>query len=310
MVLGNSFNNSTLGCVLLYTSKDKISWNQVSIIDESDGFLGYMWECPDFFELNGHFFLLFSPQGVKPKGDKYKNLYQTGYIVGDFDYSTNSFKLLRGFQELDYGHDFYATQTILDDMGRRIVIAWMDMWDQNYPEQRDGFNGQMTIPRELSLTRSGRIIQKPVKEIKGVHGKIIHFGKSNGGTSVLLNNNAAEVIIIASKSSDLEVFVESRNSTKTVNIKYDSRNGKVSLDRGGNDGLRRTEWRPKNILKMKIYVDASSIEVFCGKGEVTMSSRFFPDGPVQVRLGDESQAKLLQVIDLHQSVLINNNNLN
>ncbi|XP_045459426.1 sucrose-6-phosphate hydrolase-like [Melitaea cinxia] len=308
MVLGNSFNNSTLGRVLLYTSKDKISWNQVSIIDESNGTLGYMWECPDFFELNGHFVLLFSPQGVKPEGDKYKNLYQTGYIIGDFDYSTNTFKPLQEFQELDHGHDFYATQTILDNSGRRIVIAWMDMWEKKYPEQDDGFNGQMTIPRVLFLTRSGRIIQKPVREVKRVQGKTIHSRKADGGTSVLLNNNAAEVSIIASKSNDLELFIESRNSSKAVSIMFDSRNGKVSLDRGGDDGLRRTDWQPKDNLRMKIYIDASSIEVFCGKGEVTFSSRFFPEGPVQVRLGDESTVKLLQVVDLKQTVFVDNNN--
>lgn len=305
MVLGNSFNNSTLGRVILYTSKDKISWKQVSIIAESNGTLGYMWECPDFFELNGRFVLLFSPQGVEPEGDKYKNLYQTGYIVGKFDYSTNTFKPLQEFQELDHGHDFYATQTLLDKSGRRIVIAWMDMWEKNYPEQDDGFNGQMTIPRELSLTRSGRIIQKPVREIKRVQGKTIHSRKADGGASVLLKNNAAEVSIIASNSQkDFEVFIESQNSSTTVSIMFDSRNGKVSLDRGGEDGLRRTDWKPKGSLRMKIYIDASSIEVFCGNGEVTFSSRFFPEGRVRVRLGDESAAKLLKVVNLKRTVFV------
>ncbi|XP_050342027.1 sucrose-6-phosphate hydrolase-like [Nymphalis io] len=306
MVLGNSFNNTTLGRVLLYTSKDKITWNEVSIIDESDGYLGYMWECPDFFELDGHFILLFSPQGVKPEGDKYRNLYQTGYIVGDFDYSTNTFKPMAKFQELDHGHDFYATQTVIDDLGRRIVIAWFDMWDQNYPEQLDGFNGQMTIPRVLSLSKEGRIIQKPVREIKAIRGETIHIGKSAGGTTIPLDDNAAEISIIARSSNGLDLYIESQNSSKSrVHIKYDSQNGTISLDRGGNDGLRRTVWQPQRNLKIKIYIDASSIEMFCGKGEVTISSRFFPNGPVQVRLGEKSAVKQIRVTKLNRTVFVN-----
>ena len=33
------------------------------------------------------------------------------------------------FVEMDHGHDFYAPQSFLAPDGRRIVIGWLDMWE-------------------------------------------------------------------------------------------------------------------------------------------------------------------------------------
>lgn len=312
MVLGNSFHdedsNSTLGRALLYTSKDKENWTFASILDESDGSLGYMWECPDFFELDGRFVLLFSPQGIAPSGDKYRNLYQTGYIVGDFDYRTNIFTPKTDFIELDHGHDYYATQTILDRFKRRIVIAWFDMWEQKYPEERDGWTGQMTIPRVLSLTRDNRLIQKPIKEASVARGSSLFSGKARAGTVVTLEDKAGEINIRAPKNKNLEILIESSNETSKVIVTYDYKKGQVTLDRGGKDGIRRTKWRPNGKLKLRAYIDASSIELFFGDGEVTFSSRFFPDGPVKLRLSGKSDVESMKVYGMKRTVSVDHSN--
>ncbi|KAJ8724787.1 hypothetical protein PYW07_015745 [Mythimna separata] len=301
MVLGNSFNNDTLGRVLIYSSLDGIAWEEESILGESEGPLGYMWECPDFFELDGYFVLLFSPQGLKPEGDKYRNLYQTGYIVGHFDYTTHCFKHLTEFVELDRGHDFYATQTLWDEeKNRRIVIAWMDTWEQNYPERNDGWTGQMTIPRVLSLTEDLRLIQKPVKEIWAARCRTLYSGEAQGGHTVQLENKAAEIKITASKDQNLNLFIESTNAS--VCISYDSKEHKVSLDRGGEDGMRRTDWKPTDKIEWYILVDASSIELFCGDGEVTFSSRYFPYDEVTVRVGDHAKVDNMSVTSMKRTV--------
>lgn len=301
MVLGNSFvsNDKTLGRILLYSSSDMTSWSEVAILAESNGTMGYMWECPDLFELDGKFVLLFSPQGVAAQGDSYKNLYQTGYIIGDFDYSTHKFTPTSEFKELDHGHDFYASQTILDPQGRRIVIGWFDMWDQNYPEGQDGFTGLMTIARELKLTSNG-LLQQPLAETARARGRIQLPGKGDHGTVYTLRDKAGEVNILSDKSHDLKLYIESESAK--VSITYDAANGQVILDRGGTDGVRRTEWKPEVVLKWQIFIDASSIELFCGGGEVTFSSRFFPDGPVRVRLAQSSRASQMIVNDMKRTV--------
>lgn len=300
MVLGNSFKNDTLGRVLLFSSKDLISWKEAPILGESDGFFGYMWECPDFFELDGKFVLLFSPQGVTPQGDQYKNLYQTGYIIGDFDYNSQVFTPLTEFKELDHGHDFYATQSILDHQNRRIFVAWFSMWEQVYPERNDGWSGQMTIPRVLHLTSTYELIQKPVSEISSIRNGLLYSGTASAGTRIKLTDNIGEIEITAPEHKDFNVIFEAGNTT--VTIKYDNKNGKISLDRGGNDGVRRTDWKPLGKLKMHIFVDRSSIEVFCGDGEVTFSSRFFPYAEVNVKLGENSNAENMLVYHLKRTI--------
>nr|WP_264967735.1 hypothetical protein [Klebsiella pneumoniae] len=38
------------------------------MLDEAESTMGYMWECPDFFTLNGKRVLMFSPQGMQAAG--------------------------------------------------------------------------------------------------------------------------------------------------------------------------------------------------------------------------------------------------
>ena len=50
------------GCLLEYSSKDLVSWEYLGIFlsGTSSGLPGEMWECPDFFELEGRSFLVMS----------------------------------------------------------------------------------------------------------------------------------------------------------------------------------------------------------------------------------------------------------
>ncbi|XP_050681621.1 sucrose-6-phosphate hydrolase-like [Leptidea sinapis] len=299
MVLGNSYNDGKLGRALLYISDDRINWEMVSVLAESDGSLGYMFECPDFFELDGYFVFLFSPQGIKPQGNKYRNLYQTGYIIGKFDYATNKFTVINNFREFDHGHDFYATQSQLDEDGNRVVIAWFDMWEENYPENAQGFTGHMTLPRIIRVTSDGRLIQTPVKSIASARGRNIYSGKMNSGEIVYLKDNVGELLILF-RFRDFEVLIESDSGS--VKLSYDSKKRIVTLDRGGNDGIRRTSWRPKGKLMWKVYIDSSSIEFFCAEGKFAFSSRYFPSGSVRVRLAPNSEAEEFIVNEMKRTV--------
>ena len=87
-----------------------------------------MWECPDFFELDGSAVLLVSPQDMLPEGFEYHNGNGTLCLIGDYDEKTDTFTE-RYNQSVDYGIDFYAPQTVLTPDGRRIMIGWMQNWD-------------------------------------------------------------------------------------------------------------------------------------------------------------------------------------
>ena len=102
------------GCVLLYEGKDIDSFEYKGCLTAPD--MGYMWECPDLFELEGRKFLAFCPQGI-PQGEfRFQNIFQSGYYTFNGD-------ALDGFEELDYGFDFYAPQTFALPDGRRILIG-------------------------------------------------------------------------------------------------------------------------------------------------------------------------------------------
>ena len=93
-------------------------------------------ECPDYFRLGNKDVILMCPQGVEAEGDKYRNIYQSGYMIGDLNFN-NLFFDHESFQELDNGFDFYAPQTFVDADGQRILSGWMGP-DTEYPTDKEG----------------------------------------------------------------------------------------------------------------------------------------------------------------------------
>lgn len=49
------------GQILLYKSKDLREWTFVTILDRSENKIGRMWECPDFFNVDGNDIMIISP---------------------------------------------------------------------------------------------------------------------------------------------------------------------------------------------------------------------------------------------------------
>lgn len=175
-VVGNCTGNRD-GQILFFRSKDGLHWNFVSILAKNNGRFGRMWECPDFFPLDGKYVLLTSPEEMLPKGFEYHNGHGCLCLVGNFDRETGTFTEERD-QAVDYGIDFYAPQTLLAPDGRRIMIGWMQNWDtcNPHPHGQKWF-GQMTLPRELSLGEDGRLIQKPVRELEAMRRNEVRYEK-------------------------------------------------------------------------------------------------------------------------------------
>ena len=64
-----------------------------------------LWECPDFFELDGKHVLLTSPQDMLPEGLEYHSGNGTLCIIGEMDKDTYTLKEQFN-QSVDYGIDF------------------------------------------------------------------------------------------------------------------------------------------------------------------------------------------------------------
>ncbi|MFY4773565.1 glycoside hydrolase family 32 protein [Metabacillus sp. RGM 3146] len=282
MVLGNK--ESEKGKVLLYQSSDLMQWDYIGILAENKGEnLGFMWECPDFFKLDGKHVLLISPEGMEAEGENYRNLKQSGYFVGEF----NDSGYRHGhFQELDKGHDFYAVQTFEDEQGRRLLFGWMDMWEQEMPTKKDGWAGALTLPRELELRADGKLIMKPVKELEklrmdqaAVLEEIFVEGENTLAFGEMLEMKA-EFSLTETSAEEFGLKMRCGETEETVII-YNKLSRKLVLDRE-KSGAGPKEVRSAAVktvddkLVLHIYLDRSSIEVFANGGETVMTSRIYP----------------------------------
>lgn len=150
------------GKILLFASDDLIQWSFFSVLLEGTATQGVMWECPDLFHLDGKDVLIMSPIQIQRDAHEYHNTSSTMAWIGEMDWESGTF-LVENSHEMDYGMDYYAPQTLLDDQGRRILIAWMQMWERTYPTHELGHNwtGEMCLPRELSINHN-RLVQLPL----------------------------------------------------------------------------------------------------------------------------------------------------
>ena len=107
MILGARTKNDE-GQVLLYQSEDRIHWNLANRVKTEEPF-GYMWECPDYFEIGDRKILSASVQGLEGGQWEDRNVYQSGYFLleGEIsgDYQLGEYRLW------DYGFDYYAPQS-------------------------------------------------------------------------------------------------------------------------------------------------------------------------------------------------------
>ena len=163
------------GALLLFASEDGFDWRFESILARNDGRFGRMWECPDFFQLDGRAVLLVSPQDMLPEGFEYHNGNGTVCQIGDFDREEKRF-IPEHHQAIDYGIDFYAPQTLLTPDGRRVMIGWMQNWDtcKLTDQAKRQWFGQMTLPRELSI-RNGRLCQRPIRELAAHRSREVSY---------------------------------------------------------------------------------------------------------------------------------------
>lgn len=293
MILGSQGKDG-VGRAITYRSDDLKEWQYLGEIAKANGLTteGFMWECPDFFELAGKDILLLSPQGIEAQGQKYLNLFQTGYFVGNFDYSTNTFEH-GGFTELDHGHDFYATQTTLAPDGRRLVFGWMDMWESEFPEKADGWAGALTLPRELEL-KDDQLYMRPVKEIVQLRTAEISAWNKQVTEKTLLCENEHQAEINLTLTTDQAFELAFTDQDKQVKLTFDQATHTFTLLNGD---ARYASIKPNAEFKLQIFIDTSSLEIFINDGEAVFTERFYFDNAPQVWLTAKAQC-LTQVYRL------------
>ena len=258
MVLG-ARNNKDEGCILVYKSKDLKNWKYCNRITSKEKF-GYMWECPDLFELEEDTFLITCPQGIDRIGYLYENDNQNGYFKINENEATD-------YQTLDYGYDFYAPQSFVDEKGRRILIAWLGLPDSipTHPTVKDGWQMCLSLPRVLKNVNH-EIYQYPIQEILDSEINKQHVMISNETTS------------FKNKASHIHACIENEFNIQINNLSFQYHNKLFSLV-FNNDQTNRTQRDIEidSIKELDIFLDTSSIEIFINKGQRVMTSRYYDE---------------------------------
>lgn len=279
------------GRVLLFQSDHLKNWTLIGEVAGSGigglGYFGYMWECPDMFELGGKDVLIACPQGLQPQGDLYNNKYQCGYFIGTLDYKTGRMEH-HGFTELDRGFEFYAAQTTLDEKGRRILIAWMGLpEEEEHPTIEYGWIHAMTLPRVL-VREGNKICQKPVEELKALRkNPVVYRNIMVEDEEIILSNIHGDVLELLvefevkdAKEFGIKLRCSEDGKERTI-ISYSLETKKVEFNRNhsgrGYKGIRRCSVKDREIIQFHIFMDTSSVEIFLNDGEEVFTGRIYPN---------------------------------
>lgn len=291
-IVGACTRKEHLGIILQYASKDGLDWRFIGELARNDGSHGRMWECPDFFPLDGRWVLSVSPQDMLPVPFKYVNGNGTVCMIGDLDETGTRF-LCTDDQPVDYGMDFYAPQTIQTPDGRTVMIAWMQNWDTTpgYRISPTSWFGQMTVPRELSV-RDGRLYQLPVRELESLRRGRVSFRN-------VYVNGEMELEGVKGRCVDIELEIRPADSEAVFNkfavkfaaggryyttLSFHPQDRIMKIDRKFS-GSRRAIIHQRRasvsstggVLKMRLILDRFSAEIFLNDGEQVMTANLYTD---------------------------------
>ncbi len=282
LVVGNR-HEERAGTILLMESRDGLDWSFVTELDASRGEYGQMWECPDFFRMDGKDVLIVSPQEMHAR-EEFHAGYGTVAILGRYDRKERAF-VRESIQPVDHGLTFYAPQTTLAPDGRRIMIGWMDNWETcKEAPRRHPWYAQMSAPREVFI-ENGRLCQRPVREIEGLWQDDLRYDDVRLCDEMSLPGVRGHLM-------DLAVSLDARNTScrrftlKTasdashyVEIRCELARGELVFDRshgGSHRDIAHTRHviaEPKDgKLSLRLLMDKESIELFINGGERVVTS--------------------------------------
>lgn len=290
--------------ILFFTSPDLKHWEASGSFGWSHGIRCGVWETPDLFQLpidGGPEARWALTVGIglgdcAPAGGS-----GVQYFVGQFDGQTfHSDNPPDTVLWADFGPDFYAAQGWNEAPDRSAIwIGWMNNW--RYAEQipTGAWRGAFSLPRALGLTHTPdglRLTQQPLSALATLRGRHhalpaqslaagAHAGPAAQGLALeIIAEFAAGQ---AQQANRLGVRLRhGGDQVTTVGYALKTRALFVDRTRSGQvdfnpnfPGIHTAAYDPADDrLRLHLFVDASSLEVFAGRGEVVFSECIFPQG--------------------------------
>jgi len=286
--------------LVVLDSPDLKKWDKRSTFGPAGDTAG-QWECPDLIQLplegssEKKWVLIINRNPGAPAGG-------TGvrYFVGTFD----GIKFTSEVPDspvlwADWGKDFYATNT-WNDMppgdSREIWIGWFSNWQYANVEPTVLWRGGLTVPRSLRLRRYRdglRLVEQPIRELEG-----LRRGQPVGFASLSAAEANVQIRKLGMHGETYEIEAELQPG-KTGEIGFRLRKGEkaetvVGLDPGSSEvfvdrrnsgdvnfskdfpGRHTAKLENPGTVRLRIFVDRSSVEVFANDGERVLSDRIYP----------------------------------
>lgn len=293
-----------------YRSENLKDWTFTSSFGKDEGSHGGVWECPDLIEMpvegtrSKKWVLIVSIGNGGPNGGS-----ATQYFTGDFDGKTfvnsNSKETI---QWLDHGPDNYAGVTWSNTGNQKLFIGWMSNWNYAQVVPTKSWRSAMTIPRTLSLKKAAggyRLYSRPVKVLAslrqpGMMNSLFKPNHTNGLNEVILSfdltrsaatdfgigfsNDKNEILKVGFNKKDNHFYIDrSQAGDRSFSTAFTGRSTAPRLHTG-------------NIVKLHIFIDHSSVEVFADDGSVILTALFFPGKILNTfqLYGDEAKPYLLK----------------
>lgn len=266
-----------VGCIVLLGSPNLTDWQFESIFLKGEAHQGHVWECPDYFVVDGQEYLIVSPMRYQKENNDFVNINSNIFVTGHVDWDKKVF-VADSFKEIDHGHDFYAAQTTEGPEGERVMIAWMHTWGRPLVTNDLGHKwyGQMTLPRLLEQGENG--LQQVLPAVILNSYDDIEIGQVIQGPSKL--------------SLKLEDSLELKlgSDQDYLQFGYDKAKQEVYIDRSSLkiQQAGEEEWSTVrravtvDATDLLVLVDTNCVEIFVNNGQESLTSAFYIEGSKQI----------------------------
>ncbi|WP_329032058.1 glycoside hydrolase family 32 protein [Streptomyces sp. NBC_01725] len=293
MLVGSALDDGR-AAALLYESDDLETWAYLGPFHTSDAAPGTEpvgWECPQYATFGDRSILIVS-DWTPQNGPSHTTVHTGCEQNGRFTPAASPVPL-------DHGPDIYAP-ALLKAPGEDRWLLWGWAWearDDNWAHEA-GWAGVLTLPREMTVTTDGTVIQRPARELLALRGaralhRTGHVTRTEpaelGQVSRTFDLTAA-LIPDPTGTSGLRL-VTSADGSEYLDISLNPASGQLIVDRANASLDQRarkgsytapcpTATRPGTPVELRVIVDRSIAEVYLSDGQV-LTLRFYPlaDGP-------------------------------
>ena len=255
-------------------------------------------ECGQVFRIDGK--MVFTSIHELDK----QGTYLTGELAADGSFKAEN-KGVPDYHSLNYN----CVSTSVDETGRAVMWKWMNVVRSLFESSRAGWWNCYSIPREVGMDSTGKLLFKPASEIEKLRVKCEHkeIPELRGNEDEMfsdLSASQAEIrmswipgggkneagILITDGEGRIEAWYDGKNQEMVLDfsrlsMKKISGNDQTMLSSSAVEVLRAPlKVNPGNSVHLRFFADRSFFEVY-GNDEVCISKAAFFNHPDRLKAG-------------------------